>query len=105
MLTIARPERLTTKETAAAVRLALKATFPGVKFGVRTDYFAGGSAVDVTFPADKVEASKVHALCASFQGIGFDGMTDSTTYTEKEVVFNGETRRAGYCYVHAQRAF
>jgi hypothetical protein len=35
------------KEHAAIVRKELKKQFPDIKFSVRTDVFAGGSAVDV----------------------------------------------------------
>ena len=42
-------EYLSTVATADAMRKALKAAFPGVKFSVRSKVYAGGSSIDVSY--------------------------------------------------------
>lgn len=62
-------------DTAKLIRLQLKAHFPGTKFSVRTDIYAGGSSIRIRWtdgPTEKL----VNAVTAAFAGSGFDGMTD-----------------------------
>lgn len=62
-------------ETAKYIRKALKKAFPGVKFSVRTDKYAGGSSIRVAWtdgPAQKA----VEAVACQYQDGGFDGMID-----------------------------
>ena len=71
--------RLGPAETAKALRLSLKAAFPGVKFSVRSKSYSGGSSITVSYfrgPA----SDAVSRLADRYQGRDFDGMTDSSTY-------------------------
>jgi hypothetical protein len=58
-------------ETAKLMRLALKESFPGVKFSVRSDY----NSVNVRW-TDGPNAKMVEAVADNFQGGYFDGMID-----------------------------
>jgi hypothetical protein len=58
-------------ETAKLMRLALKESFPGVKFSVRSDY----NSVNVRW-TDGPNAKQVEAVADNFQGGYFDGMID-----------------------------
>jgi hypothetical protein len=66
-------------KTAKLLRKALKAEFPGVKFSVRSDRYAGGSSINVSY-TDGPVVSKVEAVCSLYRGASFDGMTDSMNY-------------------------
>lgn len=71
---------LPAKEVAKIVRADLKRLYPGVKFSVRTDNYAGGASIDVTTPHDWT-GDQIRELWKAFQpygGAGFDGMTDSS---------------------------
>jgi len=70
---------LSPTETADEIRKALKAAFPGVKFGVRTSKYSGGSSIRVTYSRGPA-SDKVSRIADRFQGRDFDGMTDSSTY-------------------------
>jgi conjugative element/phage-associated large polyvalent protein len=66
-------------DTAKLVRAALKAAFPGVKFSVRSDKYAGGASIDVSWidgPAEK----DVEKITDRYRGAQFDGMQDLKTY-------------------------
>ena len=69
------------KTVAKIVRVLLKDSFPGVKFSVRAQTFAGGDAVHVSFKEGEVDKQEVREAIDWFSCIGFDGMTDSTYYT------------------------
>ena len=62
-------------ETAKLVRRALKDAFPGQKFSVRTDQYAGGASVRVRYTDGPAER-RVKAVAGQFAGGGFDGMID-----------------------------
>jgi hypothetical protein len=69
-----------TTEVAKLVRKYLRANFPGQKFSVRSDSYAGGSAVRVETPKEWTQ-EQTHALwntLAPWGSAGFDGMTDSS---------------------------
>lgn len=57
------------------VRPALKAAFPGVKFSVRSDSYAGGASIRVRW-TDGPKRRAVDAVVDRFQGADFDGMRD-----------------------------
>lgn len=71
--------QLSPTETANEIRAALKAAFPGVKFGVRTSKYSGGSSIRVTYERGPA-SDKVSRIADRFQGRDFDGMTDSSSY-------------------------
>lgn len=66
---------LTAPQTAKHVRAALKASFPGVKFSVRSDVYAGGASIRVHW-VDGPTSRAVEAVTAVFAGGRFDGQTD-----------------------------
>jgi len=66
---------LSCSETAKLVRAALKESFPGVKFSVKSSSYAGGASINVSY-TDGPNASQVKAVVSMFEGSYFDGMTD-----------------------------
>jgi hypothetical protein len=74
-----RDGRVDTKDTAKLVRARLKAAFPGVTFSVRISRYSGGSSVTVDWRDGPTETA-VRAITDVYSGVGYDGMTDSTTY-------------------------
>jgi hypothetical protein len=68
-------EYLSCAETAKLVRAALKRSFPGVKFSVRSDVYAGGASIRVGW-VDGPLAAWVDQVVAPYKGGDFDGMID-----------------------------
>ena len=66
---------LTLKETAKLLRAALKKNFPGVKFSVRSESFAGGSAIRVSYTDGPLQKA-VEKVVNCYAYGGFDGMID-----------------------------
>lgn len=62
-------------EVAKIVRSALRESFPGVKFSVRTDKYSGGSSLRVSWTDGPTER-QVRGVVGHFRGATFDGMTD-----------------------------
>lgn len=75
------PRRLDATETAKLVRAALRREFPGVKFSVRTDKYAGGASVNVTW-TDGPTSKAVDRVAGIYSGADFDGMVDLKTYAQ-----------------------
>jgi len=70
---------LSCAETAKLVRKALKENFPSTKFSVRSNTYAGGASIDVSWnngPAYE----QVNKIVKGFEGAGFDGMQDYKYY-------------------------
>lgn len=68
-------EYLSCAETAKLVRSALKESFPGVKFSVRSSTYSGGASIRVGW-VDGPSGKSVEAVAKQFQGGYFDGMID-----------------------------
>lgn len=66
---------LTVVETAKLVRAHLKKTFPGVKFSVRSQSYAGGASIHTNW-TDGPSEKTVDGALAGFSGKDFDGMID-----------------------------
>lgn len=64
-----------TRDVAKLVRKHIKTAFPGVKFSVRIDRYAGGSSVGVVWTDGPVEQS-VRTFLHAFRGGRFNGQTD-----------------------------
>jgi hypothetical protein len=62
-------------DTAKLVRKALKTAFPGQKFSVRTDTYAGGASIRVTW-TDGPRRAEVEPVATVYAGGRFDGMID-----------------------------
>jgi hypothetical protein len=67
------------------LRQALKRTFSGVRFSVRSETYAGGASIDI-FWTDGPTEKAVKALADEFAGADFDGMQDLKTYRAPELV-------------------
>ena len=65
----------TCAQTAKRLRKALKTSFPGVKFSVRSSTYSGGASIDVSWDFGPTEKS-VDEIAQRFAGSTFDGMID-----------------------------
>jgi hypothetical protein len=70
---------LSVVETAKLIRKGLKANFPGVKFSVRSESYAGGASINVEYTNGPL-TKNVEAYVKQYEGAGFDGMTDYKYY-------------------------
>lgn len=66
---------------AANLRAELRRAFPGHKFRVTTERFAGGDSLHVGW-TDGPASSRVEAIADKYQPGYFDGMTDSYNYDQ-----------------------
>lgn len=71
----ARPRYIDTAVGAKMIRKQLRLTFPGQKFSVRIDRYAGGSSTSVRW-TDGPTVDEVEAITSGFAGGRFDGMID-----------------------------
>lgn len=62
-------------DTAKLIRKHLRRTFPGIKFSVRTDRYAGGAAVRISWEDGPTDA-QVRVATRAYAGKGFDGSID-----------------------------
>ncbi len=70
-------ERKTMAAAAAdAIRKELKQKFPGIKFTVRSQTYAGGNSVDVEWYDGPLEKDVNDAVVSRYQYGHFDAMTD-----------------------------
>ena len=72
-------EWISAADTAKLVRKALKSSFPGVKFSVRTSTYAGGASIRVRW-LDGPTVRAVEAVTGHYSGATFDGMVDLKSY-------------------------
>jgi hypothetical protein len=84
---------------AAAIRKELKEKFPGVRFSVRSQTFAGGDSVDIDW-TDGPTYEEVEAIVKDYQEGYFDGMTDSYEYKKDR-----DPNKPGAKYVSANKHF
>jgi hypothetical protein len=89
-----------TTETAKLIRSTLKQAFPGIKFSVRSDKYAGGSSIRVSW-IDGPTQKDVDAIASGFSGSGFDGMTDCKH--NKDNTLNGEAVSFGVDFIFCDR--
>lgn len=68
-------EYLSCADTAKLLRKALRESFPGVKFSVRSHTYAGGASIDVRW-TDGPTVGMVKPVTGLFAGGYFDGMID-----------------------------
>lgn len=76
---VGQKDYLTCVETAKLIRGELKRSFPGVKFSVRSDTYANGASIDVSW-TDGPTSDEVKAKIDVYAGADFDGMIDLKTY-------------------------
>ena len=67
------------KVAAKNIRTELKASFPGIKFSVRGESFAGGDSIDVRW-GDGPTVKEVDSIISKYQYGRFDGMQDMYVY-------------------------
>jgi hypothetical protein len=70
---------LTCAETAKLVRAALRQAFPGVRFSVRSEVYAGGASIHVRW-TDGATPAAVERVARRFEGASFDGQIDLKSY-------------------------
>jgi hypothetical protein len=93
---------LSCAETAKLVRQALKESFPGVKFSVKSKNYAGGGSINVKW-MDGPLSSQVKAITDAFEGAYFDGMIDwqGSSYA----TLDGERVRFGADFIFEDRDY
>lgn len=91
---------LSCAETAGLVRRALKESFPGIKFSVRSSVYAGGASISVGW-VDGPNSRQVDAVAGVFSGAYFDGSIDLKGSTQALV--DGEVVRFGADYIFTNR--
>lgn len=89
------------KETNQHIRAALKQAFPGVKFSVVGDSYAGGASTNVRY-VDGPPVKDVEAVVKFFAGATFDGMIDLKEYVSRQ--FGGEEVHFGADFVFVNRS-
>lgn len=70
---------------ASNIRKLLKQEFPGVKFSVRSESFAGGNAISIHW-TDGPTSKQVEAIASDFKQGYFNGMDDSYEYNRSSFV-------------------
>lgn len=76
---------LSVTETAKLLRASLKSAFPGVKFSVRSDKYAGGASIHVKWTDGPTEYD-VDRIAQLYSGATFDGMQDLKEYHDSILV-------------------
>ena len=66
-------------KAASAIRTELKANFPGIKFSVRSQNYAGGNSIRVEY-TDGPKAEAVEEITAKYEMGTFNGMEDIYEY-------------------------
>lgn len=94
--------------TAQLIREALKKAFPGVKFSVTSDSFAGGSAVDIRY-TDGPSRKQVEQVYAPFISGHYNSSEDMYEYHREPTTVDesGKLFRMSYGakYIHAHRNY
>lgn len=94
-------------DVAKMVRAALRKRWPEVTFSVRSDRYAGGASIDVSWTDGPTEAD-VMDVVGRYQGSTFDGMRDLQEYhttllaTEDDAV---EEVHMGADFIHTKRRY
>lgn len=71
-------------QTAKLVRQELKSNFPGVKFTVKSDSYAGGNSVNVSYTDTQFTQEQVETVLAKFQQGNFNSMEDIYEYSNTQ---------------------
>lgn len=90
-----------TVDVAKMVRKVLKKNFAGQKFSVRSDRYAGGSSIRVSW-IDGPTEKEVSAVAGWLHGSTFDGMIDLKSYHDT-VLDTGEEVRLGNDFIFFDR--
>jgi hypothetical protein len=95
-------EYLSCSDTAKLIRAALKESFPGVKFSVRSSVYAGGASININY-VDGPTSDQVKAVAGMFEGSYFDGMQDYKGLNYGSL--DGQEVRFGADFVFVNRKF
>ncbi len=68
-------KHFTCAETAKLVRQALRESFPGMKFSVRSQTYSGGASIHISW-TDGPNSAQVEAIVDTFKAAYFDGSID-----------------------------
>jgi len=92
---------LSCADTAKLLRQALKESFPGVTFSVKSKTYSGGASITVKW-IDGPTASMVKSIADKLEGSYFDGMIDykGTRYH----TLDGQPVRFGACFIFEEHA-
>lgn len=93
---------LSVAETAKLVRQALKKAFPGVKFSVRSQSYAGGASIDIRW-TNGPTVKMVDAVADQFSGADFDGMIDMKIHNDSWLLPDGTAIIASKAGTYGQR--
>ena len=72
---MSRPRYLSTADTAKLIRKALRRSFPGQQFYVRSRTYSMGASIDVSWMDGPTE-KEVRSITQAYASAGFDGMID-----------------------------
>ena len=72
---MSRPRYISTADTAKLIRKALRRSFPGQQFYVRSKTYSMGSSIDVSWMDGPTE-KEVRSITQDYASAGFDGMID-----------------------------
>ena len=68
---------------AKNMRIELKMYFPKIKFSVKSDSFAGGNSIDISWTDGPTTEQVKKAVTGKYSAGNFDGMTDSYEYSRE----------------------
>lgn len=91
------------KDTNVVIRRVLAETFPGVKFSVVGDSYAGGASTNISW-VDGPDEGEVKEATYRFAGATFDGMTDLKSYVD-DLQDDGTEVSWGPDYVFTRREY
>lgn len=92
---------LSCAETAKLVRAALRESFPGVRFSVRSSVYSGGASITVNY-VNGPAYDAVKSVVAMFEGAYFDGMTDYQGYNYNSLDGIETSFGANYIFVNRE---
>jgi hypothetical protein len=87
-------------DTAKLVRAALKESFAGVKFSVKSSSYAGGASITIKY-TDGPTSDQVEKVISNFEGSYFDGMQDYKGQNYANL--NGEKVKFGADFIFVNR--
>lgn len=96
-----------TVDVAKRIRAHLKSVYPGIKFSVRSDQYAGGSSIRVRW-VDGPRRSDVETHVSQYAGSDFDGMTDMKVIRDPQLVATEtglELVRYGVDFIFCERDY
>lgn len=92
---------LSCAETAKLVRAALKESFPGIRFSVRSSVYSGGASITINY-VNGPTYDAVKSVVAMFEGAYFDGMTDYQGYNYNSLDGIETSFGANYIFVNRE---